>query len=117
MNKNFFTVKLDTDSNLVICDTVNDVYDLLKKKKLISVLRYNDNKTGRAYAKAAASQDLTVEEQEQTPVFIKLIFSGEGMFVKDEAFWIENYMLGEFYNPEQLPYIEEMIRPNGEISG
>lgn len=116
MNKNYFTVKLDTDSNLVTCDTSKEVYDLLKKKKLISVLRYNDSKTGRAYAKAAASQDLTVEEQEQTPVFIKTVLSDEGAFVKDEAFWIENYMLDEFYNPERLPYIEAMIRHNDEIS-
>lgn len=110
----YYAVQLEKDGAIINCQTPKEVYNLLIKKKLISVLRYNDKKTGRAYTKAAANQDLTVAEQEQTPVFIKTVLSDEGAFVKDEAFWIENYMFDEFYNPERLPYIEATIKRNDE---
>lgn len=113
MNKRYYTIQLDTDGPVVTCETLEEVYDLLKKKKVVSVLRYNDNKSGAAYTKAAAEQDLTIKEQEQTPVYIKTVLSDEGTFVKDEVFWMENYMLDEFYVPERMPFIDTIIKDNG----
>lgn len=112
MNKYYYTIQLDPDAPVVIRETLEEVYDCLKKKKAISVLRYNDNKTGASYMKAAAEQDLTIEEQEQAPVCIKSVLSNEGTFVKDETFWIENYMLDEFYVPERMPFIDKIIKHN-----
>lgn len=114
MKKQYYTVQIDFDEKAICCETLPEVYALLKKHKLISVLRYNDNKTGAAYTKAAAEQGLTITEQEQTPIYIKTVLPGEGTFVKDEAFWMENYMLGEFYVPEQMPFIDTIIEHNGE---
>ena len=114
MSNLYYTIQLDGDVPVVILETLEDVYDFLKKKKVISVLRYNDNKTGSAYAKAAKEQSLTTTEQEQTPVYIKTVLSDEGTFVEDEAFWIENYMLDEFYVPERMPFIDTIIKHNGE---
>lgn len=112
MERLYYAVQIDFDEKVVYCKTLQETYALLKKHKMISVLRYNDNKTGAAYAKAATEQDLTIEEQEQTPVCIKTVLSDEGTFVKDEAFWIENYMLDEFYVPERMPFIETITKDN-----
>ena len=113
MKKQYYAVQIDFDEKVVCCENLQEVYALLKKHKLISVLRYNDNKTGAAYAKVATEQDLTIEEQGQTPVCIKTVLSDEGTFVKDEVFWIENYMLDEFYVPERMPFIDTIVRHNG----
>ena len=40
------------------------------------------------------------------PLYIETSVSTEGIFVESEAFWVENYLTGEFYNPEKRPYIE-----------
>ena len=42
----------------------------------------------------------------RTPLYIETSVSTEGTFVESEAFWVENYLTGEFYNPEKRPYIE-----------
>ena len=45
----------------------------------------------------------------QTPFYIETSISAEGVFVENKEFWIENYMLGEFSSPEQMPYIEMLL--------
>lgn len=42
----------------------------------------------------------------KTPLYIETSVSPEGVFVESESFWIENYMLDEFSNPEKRPYVE-----------
>jgi len=112
MSKCYYTIQLEPDAPAVIRDTLIEVYDFLKKKKIISVLRYNDSKTGAAYTKAAIEQDLTIEEQEQVPICIKTVLSDEEDFVCSEAYWIENCMLDEFYNPERMPFVDTIIKDN-----
>lgn len=114
MNKHYYTIQLDTDVPVVIRETLEEVYDFLKKKKVISILRYNDSKTGAAYTKAAAEQGLTFEEQMQVPICINTVLSDEDDFVCSEAYWADNCMLDEFYNPERMPYIDTIIKHSGE---
>ena len=109
MEKYNYTVQFVPDEDLVVCKTPEDVYKLLKKKKLVSVALRNDNKTKDIYYKAATDQELSEKAQESVPVFIKSVLSEEGTFVESEAFWIENYMFDEFYNPDLMPYIEKII--------
>lgn len=87
-----------------------EVFAFLKNAGLVSVFRYNDDKTGRMFAKAADEHCLSVEEQERRPVFITTVLDGDGAFVESEAFWTENYLLDEFYNPDLRPYIERVSR-------
>lgn len=42
----------------------------------------------------------------KNPLYIETSVSTEGTFVESEAFWVENYLTGEFYSPEKRPYIE-----------
>lgn len=81
----------------------------LKTAGFISIFRYNDKETGVMYARAASEYCLSAAEQEQRPVFVMASVSDEGVFVPNESFWTENYMLGEFYNPERTPYIEQAV--------
>lgn len=114
MSDFYYTIQFEKDGGVISCQTPKDVFDLLKKKKLLSVLRYNDTKTGAEFAKHASFQDLTTEEQEQRPVCIKTTLSEEAVFVPTEEFWVENYMLDEFYNPDKMPYIVKMIKSDSE---
>lgn len=114
MSKYYYTIQLEMDAPVVFRETLEEVFTFLKKKKAVSVLRYNDNKTGAAYTKAATRQGLTLAEQAQAPTCIKTVLSTEGTFVKDELFWIENYMLDEFYTPDRMPYVDTLIKHNGE---
>lgn len=114
MNDFYYAVQFEPGGETVAYDTVEQIFDLFKKKKIISILRYNDVKTGAAYSKEATAQDLSIEEQTQKPVFVITVLSDEGVFVESESFWIENYMLDEFYNPERMPYIEKVINHNNE---
>ena len=110
MDKFYYTVQFEQNGSIVNCETPQDVFNLLKNKKIITVSRYNDVKTGAEYTKVAAVQELAIEEQKQRPFYIKTILSDDGVFVPNEAFWIENYMFDEFYNPDRMPYIEKMIK-------
>ena len=114
MSKYYYTIQLDIDTPIFVCETLEEVFAFLKRKNVVSVLRYNDNKTCVAYTKAATRQGLTLAEQAQAPICIKTILSNEGTFVKDEGFWIENYMLDEFYSPDRMPFIDTLIKHNGE---
>ena len=109
MEKYNYTVRLDPGIALVVCQTPKDVYNLLKKKKIVTVACRDDKKTKNAYLKAAIVQDLSEKAQKSVPVFIRSVLSDEGTFVESEEFWIENYMFDEFYNPEILPYVEKII--------
>ena len=42
-------------------------------------------------------------------LYIETSVSIEGVFVESETFWIENYLLDEFSNPEKRPYIEKYL--------
>ena len=110
MNNSYYTIQFDKDGVLVSCETTREVYALLKNKKLISISRYNDSRTGANYEKNAVMQNLSIAERARNPLFIKTILSIEGIFVPNEDFWIENYMLDEFYNPDKMPYIEKIIK-------
>lgn len=109
-----YSVQLEHGASAVILETSQQVFELLKKKKLITLFRHNDKKTGAAYAKEAATQGLTAVEQEKLPVFAITVLSDEGVFTESEEFWIENYMFDEFYNPDRMPYIEKIIRCSNE---
>lgn len=114
MNDFNYSVQLDYDSDAVFLETPEQVFELLKKQKLVTILRYNDKKTGSAYAKEAAAQELTVDEQVALPVFAVTVLSEEGVFVESETFWVENYMFDEFYNPDRMPYIEKVLQNSNE---
>lgn len=110
MGKYYYTVQFEIDGGIITCETPQDVYDCLKSKKQISILKHNDSKTGKAFSKAAVREGLTESEQIRKPLFISTALSDEGVFVESEEFWVENYMFGEFYNPDQMPYIEKCIK-------
>lgn len=114
MSDYYYVVQLEPDSPPATFYSPEEVFTFLKNTGVITILQHNDKKTGTAYAKEAAAQDLTAEEQAESPVFAITALSDEGVFVKSEAFWIENYMFDEFYNPERMPYIEKVIGHNNE---
>ena len=117
MSNAYYSVQLEHGEPAVCLESEKQVFDLLKKKKFVTVLRYNDKKTGAAYAKKARAQELTPVEQLKLPVFVASALSAEGVFVESEEFWIENYMIDEFYNPERMPYIEKMIKHSNDSCG
>lgn len=114
MNNFYYVVRLDCDSNAVTLETPQEVFELLKKKKLVTIARYSDQKTGSTYAKEAAIFDLAVAEQEELPVCVKTALTKEAVFVESEEFWVENYMFDTFYNPEWIPSIEKRCRCGNE---
>lgn len=114
MSNFYYAVQLEHGEPTIYLDTEIQVFDLLKKNKFVTVLRYNDKKTGTAYAKEAALQELTEEEQAAAPIFAITTLSNEGVFVESEELWISNYMFDEFYNPERMPYIEKIIKHSDE---
>lgn len=114
MSDFYYAVQLEHGEQAVCLDTEKQVFDLLKKKKLVTILRYNDIKTGTAYAKKAAALELTPEEQAGLPIFVTTVLSDEGIFVENEEFWVSNHMIDEFYNPERMPYIEKIIKHSNE---
>lgn len=116
MSNFYYTVQLDVDESPVVCKTPEEVFNLLKKKNLISVLRYNDSKTTGAYVKQATKQELDPAEFQEVPVCVVTALSDVGVFVESEDFWIENYMFDEFYNPERMPYVEKLIRHENEVN-
>lgn len=109
MSEYCYVVQLEPGEPSVTFSSPGEVFTFLKKKRFITILQYNDKKTGEAYAKEAAAHELTAEEQVKTPIFAITALSDEGVFVESETFWIENYMFDEFYNPERMPYIEKVI--------
>lgn len=109
MSRIYYSVQFDFNSSPVICDNLKKVFDLLLKEELISICRYNDHFTGKEYAKFAAQHNLIIPEQKQKPFFILSSMSEDGTFVNGVDFWIENYLEEEFYNPEQMPYVEKII--------
>ena len=110
MNSACFVVHLEQGSKTY--QHLEDVYTFLKTEGFISIFRYNDNETGKAFAETADEYCVSAEEREQLPVFVLPAVSDEGTFVKSEVFWIENYLLDEFYNPERMPYIEVLASEN-----
>ena len=46
----------------------------------------------------------------KTPLYVETSVSTEGTFVESEAFWVENYLTGEFYSPEKRPHIEKYLQ-------
>ena len=105
----YYIVHADQDGPATTHQSLEEVFAFLKNTGFISVFRYNDKKTGSAYANLAAEYCLSSVEQEQRPVFVTTAVSDEGVFVESEAFWIENYMIDEFYNPERTPHIEALV--------
>lgn len=113
MSNFYYNVQFERDGPIASYSTLNEVYELLKMKGYIFVFRHNDQKTGNKYTKAAAEQLLSTSEQQRLPIYVLPSTSDEGTFVQSEAFWIENYMEDEFYNPDRMPHIEKMIAKNG----
>lgn len=109
-----YTVQMEQCGNVVSCASPEEVFTLLKNEELIAVFRYNDDETGAVYREAADERQLSIAEREARPVLVTTVLSDEGIFVESEAFWIENYMTDEFYNPERMPYVEKVISSAGD---
>ena len=109
MKDYYFSVQNEPDEPIITMESVEEIYSLLLSKGLISVLRYNDSITGEAYLRMADQEGFSAADRVRFPIFIYPGNPEDGVFVQSEEVWIENYMLGEFYNPERMPYIEKMI--------
>lgn len=104
----YYSVQLDYDSGIITLNSLEGVFELLKEKQCIAVYRCNDPITGKQYAELADKLSFSAEQQEAFPVCVTTVLSEEGYFVESEEFWIENYMVDEFYYPDRMPYIESM---------
>ena len=109
MSSFYYIVHLEEGCTTATLHSPEETFTFLKNAGFVSILRYNDKKTGTAYAKMADEHCLSAAKRQLWPVFIMSAVSDEGVFVESEAFWTENYMLDEFYNPERMPHIEALI--------
>lgn len=90
--------------------TLDETFNFLKKEGFITALHHNDADTGKLFKQTAEEYCLSEQEQLARPLYITASLSDEGVFVENEAFWIKNYMLDEFYNPERMPFIEAVYQ-------
>lgn len=109
MNHFNYLVHLEPDGPVFVYQTPQEVFSLLKKEGYVSILRYNDRKTGAAYAEKAKEYGLSTAKQESLPVFVDSGVAGEDCFTESEDYWAENNMLDLFYYPDRMPYIEKIM--------
>ena len=106
MSISSFIVHCEPGEPAISFPALNEVFNFLMKEGFITVFRHGDADTGKLFEKAAEEHCLSEQEQLARPLFISTALSDEGAFVESEAFWIQNYMLDEFYNPDRTPFIE-----------
>ena len=109
MSSFYYIVHIDEDRPAVTFKSLREVFSLIKSEGLISIYQHNNKTTDHAYAKAADKACLSAKEREQRPILITTALDEDGVFVESEDFWIENYMIDEFYNPDTFPYIEKLL--------
>lgn len=102
----YYIVHLEEGSPSVSVGSLSEIFALLKEMGFVTIFRYNDKETGAAFNEVAEEYCVPKAERERRPVFVLPATSDDGAFVESEEFWIENYLLEEFYNPELLPYVE-----------
>lgn len=106
MNNFIYRIRLDFElfDQYIDYYSLKDVFDLLKSKGHIHVLKFDEN-TAELLEKA---EELAVNI-DKNHVYIETSTSLEGIFCKSIDFWIENSLIDEFYYPDKRPYIEVLI--------
>lgn len=103
MSHMYYEVQLDFDEPTKRFETLNSIFEYLKNNGHVFVYTSSDEE----YLKRAFEEGVDIET---CPVYIDpQVRFGDGMFVESVDFWIEEYMLSYFYNPEQRPYIETLL--------
>ena len=103
MNNSIYRIRLDFElfDQYIDYYSLKDVFDLLKSKGHIRVLKSDEN-TDEFLEKA----EELAENIDKNHVYIEVSTSLEGVFCESIDFWIENYLIDEFYCPDKRPYIE-----------
>ena len=99
--KQTYQLKLDFDQPAKLYNTLKEVFDVLKENGHIYISSQTVNK--EKYIKAA---EYYGGSSLAYPLYIETSLSEEGVFCDSIEFWIENYMIDEFYYPDKMPYIE-----------
>lgn len=94
-----YKLQLDFDEPIQYFTDISLLATELKQSGHIFVYSVSDEK----YKEMA---ECCCTDPAKTPLYIETSVSTEGTFVESEAFWVENYLTGEFYRPEKRPYIE-----------
>lgn len=99
--KQTYQLKLDFDQPAKLYDTLKEVFDVLKENGhiFISSKAFNEEKYMKAAEYYGGSSLAYL-------LYIETSLSEEGVFCDSIEFWIENYMIDEFYYPDKMPYIE-----------
>ena len=98
-----YKVQMDFDEPVQYFTDLNLLVTALKQAGHVFVYSAPDDK----YNEMA---EVCCVDPTKTPLYIETSVSSEGAFVESEAFWIENYLSGEFYNPEKRPHIEACLQ-------
>lgn len=97
-----YELQLDFEEPIQQFTDLKPLYEALKQTGHIYVYTTIDDK----YKEMAVGYTIDPTKE---PLYMETTVSAEGVFVESETFWIENYMLDEFYNPEKRPYIEKYL--------
>ena len=97
--KMMYELQLDFEDPVQSFENLDQLFEALKAAGHISVY-------DAAQARYREMAEDCCVDPAKTPLYIETSVSEEGVFVESEAFWIENYMAGEFSNPEKRPHIE-----------
>lgn len=97
-----YELQLDFEESIQTFTDLKPLFIELKRTGHIFIYNPSDDK----YKEAAADHCI---DATKASLYIETTVSAEGVFVEGEAFWIENYLLDEFSNPEKRPYIEKYL--------
>lgn len=105
MNNYIYRLKLNYDESYQDYDSLQDVFEVLKENEHITIL-HKDNDKAQFLSKF--SEDVEFDNLKH-PFYIETSVSAGGDFYESIEFWIENYLVEEFYYPDHRPYIEVLI--------
>lgn len=97
-----YELQLDFEEPIQTFVDLKPLFKALKRTGHISIYNISDDK----YKEAAAEHCI---DATKASLYIETTVSTEGVFVESEAFWIDNYLLDEFSNPEKRPFVETYL--------
>lgn len=105
MNNYIYRLRLEYDEIYQDYNTLQEVFDVLKEDKHITIL-HKDTDKAQFLDKISDENEIDIIKY---PFYIETSISADGDFYESVEFWIENYLIEEFYYPDHRPYIEVLV--------
>lgn len=105
MKNYIYRLKLNYDEFYKDYNSLQEVFDVLKEKEHIIIL-HKDNDYIQFLEKVSNENEVDTLKY---PYYIETSVSVDGDFYESIEFWIENYLLDEFYYSDRRPYIEVLV--------